>query len=501
MSLITIPFGKLLPDRAAFRNPGVLTAKNVVPHEPGSYGALRELQPVSNALSTRCFGAVSARDASNNVYVYAGDAAKLYELNGGTFSDQSFSGGYTLATDDVWEFAIWDKTKRVIATNYADPVQFIGIGLGSSTSFSALFTSTAKPKAKHLAIVGNFLVLGNTNDATDGIRPTRVWWGAFGDETDMDPDSATQCDFEDLATGGWVQRVVGGNEYGLIFQADMVRTMRYVGGNVIFDLLPINNAPGTPIPNSVIAHKGMCFYIAEDGFFAFKNGAVEPIGTGQIDHQFWNQFDPQNKRYVSAAVDPVKKLVCWGFPGSGASSNMPNKMLTFKWDENRWAESDVDHEILFRTETQGYTLDGLDTVGTNIDDSSVFSQSFDSDRWKGGSLRFGAFDQQHKLSFFTGSQRAGTIETGDMQPKDGRSWILNGLRPLIDSGTVETSVAVRQKLQDAISYNTVSVSDADGICPVCVEGRYMRTRHVTQAGASWEHFQGLTYDFELTGER
>jgi len=501
VSKLTLPFGKLLPDRAAFRSEGLTIAKNVVPHEPGSYGPFRSLVEVSNALSARCYGGVSARDKDNNVFVYAGDSSKLYELVGSTFTDQSKGGGYTLAADDIWEFAVWYKNNKVFATNLTDPVQSMGTGLGSSTAFADLFTSTAKPKGKHIAIIGNFLMLGNTNDATDGQQAARVWWSAFGDETDMDPDAATQCDYEDLAAGGWVQRIVGGTEYGLVFQQDMVRTARYVGAGVVFELLPINNAPGTPIPNSVIAHKGRVFYIAEDGFFAFNGGAVEPIGTSQIDRYFWDQFDITNKRAVTAAIDPIKKLVCWGFPGSGAVAGLANRILMYKWDEGRWSEAEVDHDILFRTETAGYTLDTLDTVGTSIDDSSAFPVSFDADRWKGGSLRFGAFTDTHKLAFFTGSTRGGSIETGDVQPVDGQRWQVNSVRPLVDGGDVGISVATRSRLKDTVSYGTASTMNADGLCNYRREGRYHRFRASLTASTSWEHIQGVQIDYELTGER
>ncbi len=498
---LTLPFGPYLPDRASFRNPGVLVARGVVPREPGTYGPLRELETVSNSLSSRCLGAISARDVSNNVYVYAGDASKIYELAGGTFTDQSKGGGYTVSNGDGWEFVIWDKTKRIIATNYADPVQYMGIGLGSSSAFADLITGTNKPKARHAAIIEQFLVLGNTNDATDGMRPSRLWWSARGNEVNFDPDASTQSDYEDLATGGWVQKIVGGNEYGLVFQTDMVRTMRYIGPTAVFEILPINNAPGTPIPNSVIAHKGNVYYIAEDGVFAIQGGAVVPVGSDKVDFTFWSQFDINNKSAVSAAVDPVKKLICWAFPGAGASSNLPNKVLMLKYDEGRFAEADIDTEILFRTETQGYTLDTLDTLGTNIDSSAVFGESFDSDRYKGGSLRFGAFDQTHRLGFFTGATRKATIETGDIQPKDGMNWQINAVRPLIDGGTADIAVAKRARLTDGIFYGTASPMNVDGVCPVYAEGRYMRFRTSLTSSTSWDHIQGLQLYFEMTGER
>lgn len=501
MSRLTIPFGPYLPDRASFRNPGVLMAKGVVPREPGSYGPLRELTAVSNALGSRCLGAVSARDKDQNVYVYAGDATRIYELVGGTFTDQSKGGGYSVATGDGWEFAIWDKSSKIIATDFTDAVQSMAIGAGSSSAFADLITGTNKPKAKHVAIIEQFLVLGNTNDAVDGQRPSRLWWSARANELNFDPDASTQSDFEDLVTGGWVQRLIGGNEYGLVFQTDTVRTMRYVGPTVVFEILPINNAPGTPIPNSVIAHKGNVFYIAEDGVFAIQNGAVTPIGSDKVDFTFWNQFDINNKAAVSAAVDPVRKLICWAFPGAGASSNFPNKLLMFKYDEGRFAEAEVDTEMLFRTETQGYTLDTLDTVGTNIDNSAVFGESFDSDRWKGGSLRFGAFDQAHKLGFFTGATRKAVIETGDIQPKDGMNWQINSVRPLMDGGTADISLAKRARLTDAVSYGNSSAMNTDGECPIDGEARYMRFRTSLTSSTSWEHIQGIQLDFEITGER
>lgn len=500
MSLITVPFGKLLPDQAAFNSSGVVAALNVVP-QTGSYGPLKTLEQVSSALGALCLGAISARDKDNNVYVYAGTASKIYELVAGTFTDQSVGGGYSTAASDGWEFVVWDKSSKIIGTNFTDPVQSMAIGGGASGAFANLITGTNKPKAKHIAVIGQFLMLGNTNDAVDGQKPTRVWWSANGNELNLDPDASTQSDFEDLASGGWVQKIVGGNDYGLIFQTDMVRTARYVGGGLVFELLPINYAPGTPISNSVVTYKGATFYISEAGFMSIAGGQVTPIGTAQIDRYFWDQFDVNNKLAVSTAIDPVRKLVCWGFPGSGSSSALPNKVLAFKWDEGKWAEWDLDHELLFRSETQGYTLDSLDTLGTNIDDSSIFNQSLDSDKWKGGTLRFGAFDQTHKLAFFTGANRAGSITTGDLQPKNGSCWQSNSVRPLIDGGGVEVSIARRQRLIDAVSFLPSSSINVDGLCSVRAEGRYQRFRSSITSSMSWSHFQGLELDFEFTGSR
>ncbi len=499
MPEIAISFGDLRTDDPAFRNSGVIKALNLTPRS-SSYGPFRELTSQSNAISARVLGSISVRDASANVFVYAGDATKLYEMINYTFTDES-NGTYTTAVDDGWEFASWAVKNKIIACNYADPVQSIDIGGGASGAFADMITSTLKPKAKHIGIVGRFVVLGFTNDGSDGEKSNRVWWSGIEDETDFDPDAATQCDFEDLASGGIVQRIIGGTEYGLIFQSNMVRTMRYVGPGPIFELLPLNYAPGTPIANSVIAYKGNVFYISEDGFMALRGTQVEHIGTDRIDRAFFDQFDVTNRRYVSAAIDPINKVVGWAFPGTNATAGLPNKILLCRYDLNKWAEVEIDTEFLLQTETQGYTLESLDDLGTDIDDAGVFDESFDSDKWKGGQFRFGAYDQSHKLGHFVGATLAATIETGDILPAEGRNWQINGARVLVDGGSARVSVAKRARLTDAVSYGSASDMNVNGFCPLRSDGKYQRLRLSLTSSTSWSHVQGLAIDGLQRGVR
>ena len=494
---LTVPFGQLLEDDPAFQSPGVTRAVNVIPRSE-SFGPVKQLVPITNALTARARGAISARDSSDNVFVYAGDETKLYESVNNSFTDESKGGGYSTADSDNWEFAQWTANNKIIATNFTDPVQSITIGGGASGAFADMITSTNKPKAKHIGIVNRFVVLGFTNDTTDGEKPNRVWWSAIDGETDFDPDAATQSDFEDLATGGIVQRVIGGTEYGLIFQQNMVRTMRYVGEGVIFELLPLNFAPGTPIPGSVVAYKGNVFYIAEDGFMRLSGTTVDHLGDRRVDRAFWNSFDPGNKRFVSAAVDPLNKIVAWAFPGEGAT-DLPNKILYCKYDEKKWAEADIETEMLLSTETQGFTLDGLDALGSDIDDASVFDESLDSDKWKGGAFRFAAFDRDHKMNFFTGSPLTAIVESADLQPAPGQRWQASGIEVYVDGGNARASVAVKDRLTDGISYDVGSEMNAQGVCPIRTEGRFQRVR-ISLSG-SWSHLQGMNIPYILRGAR
>ena len=502
MPEFSINFGPLAADEPAFRNPGIIRALNLVPRS-SSFGPMRALAAQSNnALTARALGGLSARSAAGNTYVYAGDAAKLYEMVGQTFTDESKGGGYSTAADDVWEFAVWAGSNKVIATNYTNPVQSIAVGGGGAGAFADMITSTNVPKAKHVGIVGNFVVLGFTNDVGDGEKSNRVWWSAIDDETDFDPSAATQCDYEDLSTGGQVQKIVGNADYGLIFQADMVRSMRYTGAGTIFSLQPLNFTPGTFVPNSVVSFENETFYIAEEGFMALRGLQVEHLGDRLVDRFFLSQFDPQNARLVSSAIDPANKLVAWAFPGAD-NTGLPNRILMCKYDDRpaKWAEAEIDTEVLLTSQTQGYTLDGLDAIGTNIDDAAVFDESFDSSKWQGGAFRFGAFDQTHTLSFFNGPTLSAVIDTGDILPVEGKSWRINGVRPLVDGGGACASVAPRKRLQDSISYGPPSEMNANGVCKLRSEGKYQRIRVSLSSSTSWSHIQGIAVDGTIRGAR
>lgn len=488
-----LEFGEWLPDLPDLGNPGALTATNVVPDRL-SYRPLPRLAVQSDALDARPLGVFSANDASANTFVYAGNATKLYELVDLSWTDESKGGGYTTASADVWEFSQFGTTAGAIsvnATNFTDPVQTLAVGGGGAGAFADLITSTLKPKAKHIGVWRDFLVLGNTSDGTDGHVPNRVWWSGINDATDFDPDAATQSDFQTFPDGGWVQKIIDGVEYGLVFQERTIRRATYVGSPLVFDFDVIDRRRGTTIPTSVINHGRLTFFISEEGFFVNDGVQSHPIGAGKVDRTFLNQFDVANKTAVSVGIDPFNKLVMWSFPGAGATADNPNKVFLYSWQWDRWAEADLMVYAIVQTATQGYTLDGLDSIGTDIDDTDVFSESLDSDAWKGGKLRVAAIDTDFKLAYFTGSNLAAVLDTKEGQLFTGKKAMINGFRPLVDGGTVTGQLAGRDLQTDTISFGTETSANGNGEVRIRDRSRYHRARINIAAGGTWTHAQGV----------
>ena len=490
--MVKVPLGDWLPDLPEFGNPGGLTATNVIP-KPLSYGPFASLEAQTNALSSQCFGADVFTDEAGNVFVYAGDASALYEAVSNTFTDESKGGGYTLPVDNQWEFAQFDT--KVMACNGAgaDAVQSMTIGDGATSAFADMITSTNKPSADHIAVVWRFVVLGGTNDATDGDKPNRVWWSGINDETDFDPNATTQSDFEDLKEGGAVSRVVGGADYGVVFQNNLISRMTYVGSPTIFDFQPVDRKRGTFVSGSVAGHGRDIFYWSEEGFHRFDGLQSIPIGDGRVDQSFINQFDVAQKRTVFSAIDPKNKLYAIAFPGSGATGGLPNKLYVCYWPRNKWADVDVDVEIIVKSFTQGFTLDGLDSVGTDIDDASVFDVSFDADKWKGNQFRFGAFDMDHKLGFFTGSNLKAVLDTTEVQLIQGSRSFVTSVKPLVQGGgssTITVEPGSRQRQSDEHTFSATVTQNAIGECPVLTDAWFHRWR-LRIDGDDWEHAQGV----------
>lgn len=472
-----------MPDRSPLGNPGELEAINVRPTEDG-YGPLGDQSTKATALDSRCQGAAAVSNTAGVVTTYAGDATNLYSIGPEGVPSDISSATYTTPSDGQWEFTQFDQT--FVATNFSDEVQGITVG---GTVFTDLIDSANKPKFRHVDIVRDFLVGGNSSDSIDGEKPNRVWWSGYRDATDFTPAASTQCDFEDLEEGGWIQAIVGGTEYGLIFQERAITRMSYIGPPIVFQMDTIDRKRGTPIPGSVVAFGRLVFFYSDDGFMMNDGVQTIPIGHRAVDRKFNSDFDTTYIGRMFSAIDPINKLVMWSFPGeSQSTAGEPNRVWFFNWAENKWSEAELDLQLVYRALTPGLTLDDLDTITTSLD-SLPFS--LDSRAWTGGQLIAGSFNSSNRLCHFTGNNLAATIDTGERQLFRGQKAEVTGARPIVDGGTPTVTVGSRQAPNGSNAFGTAVAVDASGFSPQLIEGRYHRLRTIVPAASSWNHAQGI----------
>jgi hypothetical protein len=492
-----VPISEFMPDMPDLPSTGSDAIFNVVPLTAISYGPMTSHQPFSSAISARCQGGISMTDTAGNVRVFAGDVSKLYRISppGVTPADVSKAGGYTTSTNGQWSFAQFNN--RIIATNFNNPIQsYVD---GTSTLFSDMITTgLTSLRAKSVTVVKNWVVLGNTTDATFGDQPQRVHWLAINDPTNA-PTPGTQAavnnlsDFQDIPSGhGALQGIAGnlGTSDAAIFFERAIWRMIYTGLPDIFSFVPAQRSRGLFMQGGLCQFGEIAYYWGEDGFYAFDGSGSQAIGKSKIDRFVLSDFQSSFPERVSCAADPSRGLLFWAYPGVGAINGNPNRLLCYSPFLDRWTITDsssVNIEYLMRAATFGKTLEQLDSFGT----LDALPYTLDSATWSGARSLLGAFDSQHRYGYFEGSNLAATITTTDFEPVTGVQSSVTRIRPLIDSTTATLAGAGRDAVAQHVTYGSDQAQEANGSCAMRVRGRYQRYRLKTTAGASWTQFSGL----------
>jgi hypothetical protein len=500
-----ISFPEWLPDLSAHQNPGLVTCSGVYPRTKESYGPVNSLSVFSNAMTARNQGAFMARDQDQAVHVFAGDIADLYRITstlGATWENVSRGAGtpdYTTPGDGQWKFAQYGS--RVLATNFTDDIQ--SYVLGTSTDFAQL--AAAAPRARHVAVVRDFVVVANTWDAVDGNKTERIWWSAIDDPTNWpaigsSAAAAVQSDRQDLVgEGGPIMALVGsvGVGDGVVIQERAIQRMTYVGPPAVFQFDTVQGARGTVAQNSVAQLGAVVAYLGENGFYLFDGRTSVPIGANKIDSTFFADLDTSYYSRVIAAVDPINKLFYWIYPGAG-SGGIPNRLLIWNWTLERWSRCDISMNWILRSASFGYNLDNADGLGYNVD-TSPFGP--DDRFWAGGVANISAIDTLHRLAFFSGTALAAELETGDLDLAEGRRVFVRGVRPVVDGGTITASVGTRDLQSATRTYTTATAPGSNAFCPQRVSARFASARVNIAAAGSWSHARGIEPDIGPAGRR
>lgn len=472
-----LAFGEWLPDLPPFENPGATEAKNVYPALK-SYRPLGSLADVSdNALSGRCLGAGAFKTKDGDVYIFAGDQTKLYSLRGDTWIDESKPGGYSIGLDQRWRFEQFGN--YIIATNgYSAPQKY---DVTTGGPFHDLGGSP--PTFKYQAVVRDFLVTAVVQGEGDTVR-----WPAMNN-----PESwgvgLNQADFQILPSGGPITEVFGG-EYGLILQEKKITRITYVGSPVVFQFDAIEENHGCWEPNSAAQYGKWVFYLSHNGFYLCDGTMARPIGDQKVDRYFFGDADQMYLFNMTAAIDPINKLVVWAYAGTGHVNGEPNKLIIYNWAIDRWSHAEITLEYLLTAMSPGLTLEGLDEVSEDLD---ALPFSLDSTIWKGGKLLLGAFGTSHKLQSFSGANLAATIETLEGEPTAGTRTRIRFTRPMVDVASATVQIGHRVRLADAVVWDIAKAMDARGRAPTRIYNRYLRARVNIPAAANWTHAQGVDF--------
>ncbi len=304
--------------------------------------------------------------------------------------------------------------------------------------------------------------------------------------------------YQVLPEGGWVQGIAGaiGGTDGAVFLEDAIYRMQYEGPPTIFRFDKVEKARGTPAPKSIVNIGPLAFYIGNDGIYAFDGAQSTPIGASKIDKTFFADLDQNYLDRITGIADPINKIVMWSYPGSGNTNGTPNKIIAFNWQVGRWAEGEIECEMIWRSRAPAYTLEQLDAFGTL---ESMPQVSFDSRIWSGGAEALSAFDTSHRMAYFTGQGLTAQIDTAEAPAPNGSRARLTGIRPIADGGTITTAVSYRNEPDGSLTTTTYRARGADGFVPFNHNAKLFRVS--MKVSGSWSHAKACLVRFSPDGSR
>jgi hypothetical protein len=305
------------------------------------------------------------------------------------------------------------------------------------------FSTSAIPDGVVCGTIGNFIMVSLVSDEFT------VQWCAIGNPNDWptpltDDARAKQAGSEKLNPEfGIVTGITGSEFYGYVFQQRAITRFTYIGGDIVFNVNTFERTRGCIDYNRFTRSGDTVFYESQVGRHSLLNNQVSDIGYGRTDDTYPPTYSgDQSTVAVNDAIQTV-------FFEDGR--------LAYNYKTDQWTRTPI------LTSRNYYNLDSEDGVIGQV----VFITS----------------PRRVALQDSDGGIAATTIlETGDTDINQGGRASIDGVRPLINGGTVSVRVGVRDSISDSVAYATgTSVNSRTGMANFRnadnrPEGRYQRLR-------------------------
>lgn len=477
-----IPIPPFEPDKSRFNPLATGDLKNCIPVLDG-WRPMPDLSVISEALGSKCKGAVTVRKSDGTYSFFAGTTTGLYRLDP-DFSWEDVSGSsapYSVPPTDRWSFTIYGT--KLIAHSIADVVQVFDVE--TDTTFSDL--GGTPPKAKYSFVIGEFLVLAHLE-----ANNSAVHWSGIGDITEWVPGEKGG-DIQSIPAGGEIMGGIANDRGAVVIQKTAMQYMQFSpASGYTFTFSPANDKRGVISAGSIVQIGADDFvYLSEDGFF--RGVAGQPIGGQRVDRWFFDNVARNNVVDVRGVADPFEKIVWWSFLDTSGESYL----IGYHWQIDRWCFADGGVEELVTLASPPISIDGADAYYATIDEAIA---PFDSRLFKGGAMTFAAFTSGHQLATYAGSNRACEAYTADVQINQGGRYFVNGARILTDAQAATLTLGAADYAGDAMEWKgPVAMSSRTKFVGIRSDGRLHNFKIDIPAGTNWSILTGIDVQGGVSG--
>ena len=402
-----IPITGFAPDLDP-STPGVLTdCTNVIPTLKGMAGAPSPMDAGVNALPASCRGAAVLNLLNGQRRVFTGTQAKLYELTGTTFVDQSRAAGYTGSSENRWRFAQFGNVS--LACNQTEPIQF-----STGTTFADIAQA---PHARIIETASGFVLAFGLNDAyAGGDRPDAWACSGLYDYATWTPAPSTQAAFGYLLdTPGEIRAAKRLGKDVAVYKERSTYLGRYVGPPIVwsFDLVAANS--GAICQEAVLDTGTAHLFIGRDDFWLFDGTVPKPIGA-PVKEWFFNHSDSSYRQNIRAYFDQYKNMAWWFYPANGSGGALTHAIV-YNLNNGRWGHVTLAIEAVLLYQQPDTTYDNW-PPGAAVTFDQIPDVPFDSPMFDTSATVMAVFGPDHRIKTMVGPCAAASFTTGDIGDDD-----------------------------------------------------------------------------------
>jgi hypothetical protein len=170
-----------------------------------------------------------------------------------------------------------------------------------------------------------------------------VMWSVPGDPTDYTGVGAGNAYVtgQKLVRGMPLRGGPGNSPSGLLWSADALIRMSYVGGTPTFQFDTISAQSSILSAQSVIEYDGIFYWVGTDRFLMF-NGVVREVENNLNLNYFFDNLNYAQRQKVFAVKVPRFGEIWWCFPFG--DSTEPNHAVIYNVRENVWYDTELPNE-------------------------------------------------------------------------------------------------------------------------------------------------------------
>ena len=294
---------------------------------------------------------------------------------------------------------------------------------------------------------------------------------------------------------------VAGSEIGYVVQDRGIRTIQFLPGDTtfIFNFSRVLGDRGCISKYGFTSVGNNLYFVSEDGFYSITGQQVTPIGQDKINEWFLANSDVDRRDVIHALASVNKPYIVWVYH-SFSGSPMYDRQIIFNWSNARFSRASISARVWGLLAS--LSLD-LDTDGAELGDALLDStaRSLDSFAYVGGRPLIGAIDPDGFVATLQGPNLQATMETAEVHLAPGSRAFVSDVYPLDDSvgglGTITSGT--RERLQDAIAWNTPALIEITGSAAAYSSARLHRFRRMIPPAQVWTHAQGVLVEAQQDG--